>query len=405
MNEKNHKGFLRLPLPPLYGNVHVKKSTTFLLIMAIMFSVVSCKQESGVNASTGNEDGAKLKTLGAQPLPGGKARFTVTLGNIDSSPWVRLGNWTFDAATGTVAATFYTWSYDDKHDVAILPSPFHQHRCSWDGVSKFVFNYTPYGWMSPSGVYQNWSGTYTYVGTLLTISWNNGAGAGNTEQWDVSLPETGLARVKYVLNSSTYHVTNGRGYGSNAPWPNAGGTNHPAAFKTMTELPNVTVTSTTGRLIKVSYDSDAGTTTITPTTAGSWTSSGAAWNTADLSAPSEPTPISTKHRWSASDACNGKCKTTRTGIMYHLASTNNNRQMAWINFCACLPADGVPANTWPGYDGNMHPSAMLQILDDNSVMKGVVGIESQNPPSTGPQNNGYPSFQMQLYDFTTVAGS
>ena len=79
--------------------------------------------------------------------------------------------------------------------------------------------------------------------------------------------------------------------------------------------------------------------------------------------------------------------------------------MSWVNFCACLPHDGDDIGNWPGYNGNMHPSAFMQILDDNSNMRGVIGIESQNPPSTGPQHSGYPNFQMQLFDFTTLPGS
>lgn len=329
-----------------------------------------------------------LSTFAAsQPLPQGKANFSVTLGNMDSSPWVRLGNWTFNGSAGTVAATFWSWFSTEKHDVQVL----HTHTCTFDGVTRTCNAYTPYGWMEPAGQYMSWGGTYTYdINTgRLAITWTSGLGAGNTEQWDVTLALASLARVKFVSGSSTYNVTHGRGYGSNASW---------SIFKTISEMPTLMVTSSTGR--RVAAVSSGGSVTITPASpAGAWV--GAAWGLDGFTTPSAPDPKNTLHAWKPSSACSGPCQTTREGIVYHLSSRNNGRQMSWVNFCACLSTNAA----WPGYNGNMHPHAMQQIIDDGGNLVGLIGIEAQNPPSTGPQSAGYPNFQMQLWDLTTVAGS
>lgn len=344
----------------------------------------------------------------AQPLPQGKANFSVTMGNMDSTPWVRLGSWTFNASAGTVNGSFYSWFYNNKQNLVALNS----HTCTFDGVTKTVNVYTVNNWLHPGFAADVWDGTYTYNATTgrLTIDWTSGAGAGNHEEWDVTLPDPALARVKFVSN--TYNVTHGRGYGSNAPWPNGSSTNHPAAFKTIDELPTFslgsgTPTGNTGRHVITTFD---GTNHSIPTV-GNWSS--AAWGTVGFTTPSAPSnPHNTKHFYYTTPdtpcdptSTNPSCSTNRPGIVYHLASRNINRNMIYVNFCACLPTNGTAANEWPGYDRNMHPHPMTQIIDDNSVMRGVIGVEVQNPPSTGPQSYGYPKYQLQLWDLTTVPGS
>ena len=228
------------------------------------------------------------------PLPQGKANFSVTLGNFDNSPWVRVGNWTFDGAAGTVAATFWSWSSSAKFDVQVLNS----HTCTFDGVTKTCSAYTPYGWVVPAGQYDNWAGTYTYDTSTgrLVLTWTSGVGAGNSESWDVSLPDPALARVKFVVGSSTYNVTHGRGYGSNAAW---------STFKTMADVPRVDYTSTTGRHVSASFDGT--TVTITPNSpAGAW--AGAACGMSGFTFPSSPNPKNCMHAWLPTTAC----ATTRT---------------------------------------------------------------------------------------------
>jgi hypothetical protein len=49
--------------------------------------------------------------LASQPLPQGKANFSVVMGNFDTTgyTWVRIMDWTFNASAGTVAGTSWTW--------------------------------------------------------------------------------------------------------------------------------------------------------------------------------------------------------------------------------------------------------------------------------------------------------
>lgn len=326
---------------------------------------------------------ASIPLKASQPLPQGKANFTVTLGRMDTTnPWVRVGQWTFNGSAGTVGATFWSWSWNNKLPLANL----NNHRCTFDGVTSWCNVMTPYGWVYPSGNYWSWSGTYTYNPSTgrLNISWTSGA-PGNFESWDVSLPDPDLARVKFVLGSSTYHVTHGRGYGSNASW---------STFKTMANVPKANYTDTTGR--RVMADQYNGLRSVDPVTPGAWRK--AALMLGNFHYPSAPSPVNTIHAWLPSTACGGACQTTRSGIVYHLASNNNGRQMAYNNWCACLPSN----SSWPCYSGNMHPSAMMQIIDDTGAMRGMIGMEAQNPPSG---SSGYPNYQFHLWDFTAIPGS
>src|SRR5688572_8967306 len=119
-------------------------------------------------------------------LPKGKANFSVTLGKFGATPWVRLGNWTFNSSRGTVNGTFWTWSSADKFDVQVLNT----HRCTFDGKTKMCTAYTPYGWIKPEGKHENWGGKYNYVASSgrLDIEWTSGRGKGHMETWVVSLP-------------------------------------------------------------------------------------------------------------------------------------------------------------------------------------------------------------------------
>ena len=98
------------------------------------------------------------------------------------------------------------------------------------------------------------------------------------------------------------------------------------------------------------------------------------------------------HAWLPSTAC-GSGATSRTGIVYHLASMNNNRSIVWNHYCATLAPNGM----FPCYTGNNHPYAFQQIIDDSGALKGFVGIEEQDPGGAS-----YPGHQYQLKDYTTV---
>ncbi|OJU26277.1 MAG: hypothetical protein BGN92_00550 [Sphingobacteriales bacterium 41-5] len=294
----------------------------------------------------------------AQPLPGGKANFSIVFGNLDGSGtvWTRIANLTFNAAAGTVGETFWQWdNLQEKGKTA-----FNSHTCTMSGITKTVTVYTPTGWMLPAGQYTGWSGTYTYntSSALLTISWSNG----NWEKWNVSIPQTGLAQMNF--NSSSYAITHGRGYGSNASW---------GTYKTISQIPKVIYT---GQNV-MDYSSGS-------------TRNATNWATSNLNLAGftvSANGLTLHYDQPTSSSCNpaNGCVTTREGIIYHLASNNNSRSMVYNHFCKCLPKD----TDYPSYSGNLHPYAVQQIINDAGELMGFVMVEQQD-------QSGSPGFQYQI---------
>lgn len=305
----------------------------------------------------------------AQDLPGGKARFSAVMGNMDlaGATVVRICNWTFNASAGTVAATYWDWNTTAEKGKTL----FNAHTCTFEGISKTANPYTPTGWMLPAGQYFGRTGVYTYNATtgVLSIAWD-APWAGVTESWNVSNPDAFSAKVS--LRSSNYGLTHGRGYGSNASW---------STFKTIAQVPRVLY-----RGFRIAVWSKNGTTIFIDTIgAGAWKA-----DKLNLSAFTASANGNTLHALlpSSDDVCNDGCSTSRNGIIYHLASNNNGRSMVYNHFCACLPTN----EEFPTYNRNLHPYAFQQIIDDNGNMRGFVGIEQQDEP-------GSVGYQYQLKEY------
>lgn len=360
---------------------------TILLIASILcFS--ACKQDAQQQENPAAVSlKTEAKTSGSQPLPGGKARFTWVNGNFDTNgyTWERIVNLTFTASTGTVGATLYTWDSTVKKG----KEPFNSHTCTFDGVTQTCSTYTPGGWVYPAGQYVSWSGTYVYNTSTgrLDITWTSGATA--TESWTITNPTSTLARASLI--TSSYTLTHGRGYGSNASW---------STFKTIDQIGRPTFSSTYSRRVYAGASTGTGTPTILPATGfNAWTTT--AMDLSGFTTPSNPTPKNTIHFWDqASTACTpSSCNTNphpgATGIIYHLSSLNTNRQMSYTNFCACLSTN----SEFPCYPRNLHPSALMQIIDDNGDFVALVGIEAQNPKSG---ESGNPAYQFHLWDFNNI---
>lgn len=315
----------------------------------------------------------------SQPLPQGKARFSVCFGNfdtVDSTTWVRMGRWNFDGANGTVSAYFWQWDSTTGAFGQRGKTALNSHTCTMDGQTATASLYTPTGWIAPSGQYFQWSGTYTYnTGTgLLTINWT--VGASQTESWTVTLPESGTARVVYNPGSSSYGITHGRGYGSNASW------------STLIGVTSVPRTVYKGVWVVAYTGNGALAPTVDPATPNAYNTSAAGLDLTSFTSASSGIAL---HAWLASSpsVCNSGCATSRTGIVYHLGGTNTDRAMAWSHWCACL------STTWPSYHGQLHPYAMDQIISDNGTFRGMIGIEAQDEP-------GSPGYQYQLKDFNLL---
>lgn len=372
--------------------LHKMRVSSFLLLFFIVITAGCSKtNEAGQDATA--TSAKSDATVSSQPLPQGKKNFSVTMGNFDNigRTWVRIINWTFNETTGTVGGTSWTWFSDVKAGKAI----FNDHFCTLDGSSSTCNVYAPAGWSTQSTpIHQNWSGTYTYNSTTgrLDIDWNtiDGVSTPATEAWTVTLPETGLARINLI--TSNYTLTHGRGYGSNAAW---------TTFKTISQIVNAGLPSYTGnnagKNIRANGSSTTGTVTIYPTQTSPGLWAPAAFVLTGMTTPSSPNPKTTLHRYdSGATGCSSpsSCTTTRTGSVAHFAVTGTNRQVAYDVWCACLPQ----ASDWPCYNANMHPMALMQIIDDGGTLKGFVGVETQNPPESS--YNG--AFQFQCVDYSNI---
>lgn len=346
--------------------------TMIFLVFPLLFQ--SCSKSQLPGASDLEDSQLKESNLQAmiaseQPLPGGKARFSAVMGNMDltGETVVRICNWTFDKDAGTVAATYWDWNTVAEKGKTL----FNAHTCTFENISKTANPYTPTGWMAPAAQYFGRTGIYTYNATagVLSIAWN-APWAGVTESWNVTNPDAFSAKVS--LRSSNYGLTHGRGYGSNASW---------STFKTVAQVPRILY-----RGFRIAVWSKNGTTIFIDTTVtGAWKAdklnltpftSSANGNTLHVLSPS------------SADVCNDGCTTSRTGIIYHLASNNNGRSMVYNHFCACLPTNAE----FPTYDRNLHPYAFQQIIDDNGDMRGFVGIEQQDQPGSA-------GYQYQLKEY------
>jgi hypothetical protein len=382
----------KMPISGLLSFATVFKARLLLLAILIL-GVSACKQDAEPEPKaslSGKKSSTSSATTLAQPLPGGKARFTWVNGNFDLNgyTWERIVNLTFTASTGTVDATLWTWRSDVKSDKEI----YNSHFCTFEGISKNCEVYTPGGWVYPAGQYVSWSGIYIYNSTTgrLDITWTTGTSA--TESWQITNPTTSIARA--ALITSSYTLTHGRGYGSNASW---------STYKTIAQMiPFPTFSDTNSKRVFGDYFQ-----TRTPQmTVSGWEKT--SLDLSSFSTPSSPSPANTMHaKLPNLNGCKSGCSTTRTGIVYHLASNNNSRQMAYNNFCACLPKNDdysvnppitYPDGTeFPRYPRNLHPLALIQIIDDNNDMVAIIGVEAQNPAT-----NGYPNYQFQLLDFNNI---
>jgi hypothetical protein len=355
-----------------------------LLLTSIILCTSACKQNVDLQKETGVSNKTSSKTSD-QDLPGGKQRFTWVNGNFDTNSysWERIVQLTF-ATDGSVGATVWTWKSPEMKDKVV----FNSHLCTVAGLTKTVDTYTPYGWMTPSGQYESWTGTYVYNTTTkqLSITWATPSyAAGATENWQITNPTTALARAS--LLSSNYTLTHGRGYGSSSSF---------STYKTITQMVNDGLPNygSNSKMVAVAAASGTATATVTPSGFNTWVNG--ALNLSVFNTPSSPSPANTLHYYQpTTNSCDANsCTTTRDGIVYHLALNNNGRSMAYSFWCACLPT----AEEFPSYTRALHPAALQQILDDNNNLVAMIGVEVQNP--AGASYNG--KYLYRLLDFNNI---
>jgi hypothetical protein len=342
---------------------------TMMFMLCIALSILGCvksEAENEAEARLSGKDKASVSTLLAE-LPGGRANFTFAFGRFQTSTgqaaWVRLANITF-STNGTVTSTYTGWYSTSPTGKTAL----NMHTCSVDPAKpyKTCTQHAPTGWLVGGSVNPSYTinGVYTYDSATgaLHIAWGTGA---VWENWAL-LPVTGksISQVNFVSSSPNYGITHGYGYGSNASW---------STYKTVNQVPRVNMT---GNYAYCAYSGKAGTSYIVKTGAQNKTFGLMGGVTGGNS-------IHMKISQSE-DACTAGCfspSTGNTGFIEHLSSLNTAataRKMIYNHHCACIPNP----DQYPCYDGTIHPYAMMQVIDDDGEIQGLVGIHEQDQPGS-----------------------
>ncbi len=302
----------------------------------------------------------------AQELPGGKANFVVSTGNLTAGTrtnWVRLGTYAFDGAAGTVSARMYLWEHQKpKARTGIGTTP--DSTCSITAGSSTTQVRTcqimTAGGFTGSPADQR-SGIYELrtenSRPIVWISWTGSSPW--TEKWAIDT-QPGLARLSFLYSTK---ATTGYGYGSNA--------------------------LLTSRRAMSSVQGAPGTIQLTGST---WT--GDAVSSASGVFQHKSFRTCTTTTWcltmlqpSSSKACqkDGGCPNYGGGtpanvssIQYYIGRVNSGdrRDTLW-HWCTCLAMERKEFC----YTGNSHVKPLLQILDDAGSFRGWVGVEASFYPS------------------------
>lgn len=280
----------------------------------------------------------------AAALPLGKQHFEFSVGGLNASSttnWVRLGMYDF-ASDGTVSEQHWHWSQTDR--VTRAGTGFTASGCPTRDCQVM----TAGGYQSTAAS-QTLSGTYSITGDTLRVTWSNG----QWEEWTLSsMADGALAQATFA--GSNYGANYGFGYGSNAAWSQ--------------RIPAATIAATDQTtLVHTFY----------------------IWKTTtDHPAPfidhGDGNPFWVTD-WSVCGG--GQClgDVTSSDTQYYVsparAPTGHRRDTLWSWRTANADKRGEYC-----YTGNSHVKPMIQIVDDNGVFHGWVGVEAslnQSDPSQG----------------------
>ena len=284
--------------------------------------------------------------VAASNAPAGMHRFVVSIGEVKTSVrtnWNRLGMYTFDDTNG-VSETHWHWSQKDRvsrSSTGVSAAGCEARNCTVKTGNGFQSTSAP----------DSLHGTYAVTGSVLRITWDGTTG---WEEWTVSTPIAGkLAKLTYKGNS--FGATNGFGYGSDAAWT--------------TRATNAQIDAANWAGMTQNYyfwKTDSGGSPYIDHAEG-----GRFWNL-------DWTPCS-----------NGKCiggvtgSTTTTQYYLSRPNTTSNDRRDTIEHWATANADGRGEFC---YTGNSHVKPLLEIIDNDGVLHGWVGVEAsinQSSPSQG----------------------
>jgi hypothetical protein len=323
--------------------------------------------------------GVVAPAQGAVALPDGKANWVVAVGGLNLKganeyrDWVRLGYYAF-TTDGTVEHNYWSWNRRDEPervDTVLADCSGDVPDCAVKTVSGFTG--------SPTGGFR---GTFTSLPDgRLQVRWTHnasGAALANplTEFWNLT---EGLGKVARIASPtmftkqdqipapgafSDYSATFGIGYGSNATFDSD-------TRATMSQLRNDSRYN--ARTYTGSFQVANGGGVHYEDTGGKWGFSsgvptagdpnfGNAWK---LCANGQC--LGWNQHSAGCDCKNGDPDRDRIRYLAEIGAGRRNTEWYW---CQCL-AQGKAC-----YQANSHPRPLLQVVDDDGVFQGWVGIEA-----------------------------
>ncbi|HEX3646775.1 MAG TPA: hypothetical protein VHV49_00020, partial [Pseudonocardiaceae bacterium] len=273
----------------------------------------------------------------------GMHRFVVAVGEVDASVrtnWNRLATYSF-TESGTVSESHFHWSQQDRvsrSSTGVQGAGTNARDCVVQTGNGYQATSQP----------DHLSGTYTVTGSTLRITWTGNG----WEQWTVSTVAGG-ALAKLAFDGSSFGADRGFGYGSDAEW---------ATHASMAQI----AAAPWSTMIHTYY----------------------LWKTDDT----HPTPYvdqgtGSPFWYTSYQVCTGgRCVGGSTSTAEYYISTpnttsNDRRDTLWHWFAANADGRGEYC-----YTGNSHVKPLLQIIDNNGVFHGWVGVEAsinQSSPSQG----------------------
>jgi hypothetical protein len=248
--------------------------------------------------------------------PGGRGNFvTAVMSDNGTSSWVRLAQYSF-RADGTIRQDFWFWDQNTMtgwENTGITTSGC-EYSCSVRTAERFEDSNSTY----PKTLF----GSYTVSASAVSVTWSSGS----SESWSLTNQSTAS---RLALTSSTYGATHGWSWGSTRGF---------SSYATIAEM-----------------EAHSGTYTG-PFQQNNWGSSASGTTSLNLAGFS---------------MCNGSClnQTTATTKSY-LAGPNNSRK----TFYNRQRFDVDPSNCIGSGGGHLNP--LLQIIDDDGMFRGWVGVEA-----------------------------
>jgi len=325
----------------------------------------------GATVTAGGATANPAASLAAQPAPGGKTNFVVSVGSFRDARidnWLRISQYTFRPDNGTVTAQWWRWNQGSMRDIRV-DTPVAAADC---GPTQ-CYARTPKRFLS--GPSESMSGTYRVNGSALTVFWNN-AGTTLEERWTVKTvahtdgsPDPTLVQLDWAGAGSGYTATVGYGFGSNAAFSASAGAGDLMRPENKVSYPYLYSGISKGKL-------------------GSGES---AMNLPIYQQCRDARCIGTATQRAAGDGCTyyppGESKENTT-INFYLASFAGDRRNAYEHWFRCLGYH--PDTGQKCYKVNSHVKPLIQVIDDNGGFRGWVGAETSFSSTKDGNSDGAP---------------